>query len=65
MGDMIMNIENKYELVKFVDGELELEISINPSEETIWLSQEEIAVLYGTSISTVNYHIKNIYEKKN
>ena len=59
-----MNIENKYELVKFVDGELELEISINPSEETIWLSQEEIAVLYGTSISTVNYHIKNIYEKK-
>ena len=33
-----MEVEYKYDLVKFVDGELELEISVSPYDEKIWVS---------------------------
>ena len=52
--------ETKYELVKFIDNELELEVSVSPKEETIWMTQEGIALLFGKSKSTINEHIKNI-----
>ena len=52
--------ETKYELVKFTDNELELEVSVSPKEETIWMTQEGIALLFGKSKSTINEHIKNI-----
>ena len=38
--------EKKYEIVKFIDGEMELEVNISPKEETIWMSLDEIAVLF-------------------
>ena len=50
----------KYELVKFIDGEFELEVNVSPNEETIWLTQQQIAMLFGKSKSTINEHIKNI-----
>ena len=49
-----------YNTIKFIDGELELEVTISPNEETIWMSQNEIAQLFGKSKSTINEHIKNI-----
>ena len=55
-----MSEETKYELVKFIDNELELDITISPNEETIWMTQEGIALLFGKSKSTINEHIKNI-----
>ena len=56
-----MKQNDKYELVKFIDVELELEVNVSPEEETIQMTQEELSILYFTSISTINYHIKNIY----
>ena len=56
-----MKQNNKYELVKFIDEELELDVNFSPKKETIWMTQEELSILYFTSISTINYHIKNIY----
>ena len=38
-----MSEETKYELVKFIDNELELEVSVSPKEETVWLSLEEMS----------------------
>lgn len=38
-----MNEETKYELVKFIDNDLELDITISPKEETVWLSLEEMS----------------------
>ena len=55
-----MSEEIKYELVKFIDNELELEVNVSPKEETIWMTQEGIALLFGKSKSTINEHIKNI-----
>ena len=50
----------KYEIVKFVDGELELEVNVSLNENTVWLNQEQLASLFGVNISAVNKHIKNI-----
>ena len=55
-----MNEEMKYELVKFENENISLDVNVSPKEETIWLSQNEIAVLFGKSKSTINEHIKNI-----
>ena len=59
-----MEQNNKYELVKFIDNELELEISVSPKEETIWLTQEQIAKLFEKAKSTISEHIKNILKNE-
>ena len=56
-----MQEEKKYELVKFVDGELELEVNVSPKEETIWMSIEQMSILYQVDRSGISRHIKNIY----
>jgi len=55
-----MIVIEKYEVVKFIDGQFELEVNVSPKEETIWLTQQQIAMLFGKSKSTINEHIKNI-----
>ncbi len=51
----------KYEIVKFVDNGFELEVNVSPEEDTVWLTQEQMAVLFQKAKSTINEHIKNIY----
>jgi len=53
-------MNEKYELVKFVDDELELEVNVSSDGETIWLTQDQIAHLFNKAKSTINEHIKNI-----
>ena len=55
-----MIVIEKYEVVKFIDGQFELEVNVSPEDETIWLTQQQIAMLFGKSKSTINEHIKNI-----
>ena len=59
-----MTEKEKYELVKFVDGELELEVSVSPKEETIWLTQEQIVMLFNSSKQNVSLHINNILNEE-
>ena len=32
--------QEKYEIVKFVDNDFELEVNVSPEEETVWLTQD-------------------------
>ena len=57
-----MQEEVKYDLVKFVDEGLELEVSVSPKEETIWLSQNQIAQLFDKDRKTITRHIQNIFK---
>ena len=41
-----MNKTNNYDIVKFIDEEFELEVSVSPEEETIWLTLDQIAKLF-------------------
>jgi len=51
--------EKKYDLIKFNDGEFSLDVNVSPSEDTVWLTQKQIAELFEKSISTINEHINN------
>ena len=52
----------KYELVKFVNDNLELEINISPKEETIWMNKEQIALFFFDRDRTViSRHIKKLF----
>ena len=52
---------NKYALVKFIDNDLELDITISPEEDNIWLSKNQIAELFDRDRSVISKHIKKIF----
>ncbi|MBS4069154.1 MAG: virulence RhuM family protein [Sulfurimonas sp.] len=49
-------------MVIYNDGELELNVSV--TQDTLWLTQKQIAELFSVEVHTVNYHIKNIFNQK-
>ena len=49
-------------IVVYNTGELEVNVSIE--EETLWLNQKQLGELFNVEIHTINYHIKNIFKKK-
>ncbi len=53
-------MNKKYEIVKFKDNEIELDVNIDPKEETIWMTQDQISILFGKGRSTITEHINNI-----
>ncbi len=49
-----------YDILKFSNGCLELEVNVSPNEETVFLNQEQLSLLYETSKQAISYHINNI-----
>lgn len=43
------------------DGEKRVDVRLQ--EETVWLSQKQLADLFQKDVWTINEHIKNIYEE--
>ena len=39
-----------------------INVSVVYNQETFWLSQKRMAELFGTAVSTINYHLKQIDE---
>ena len=59
-----MNIEEKkYELIKFEDGEFSLDVNVSPDEETVWLTQKDLTLLFNVDKSRISRHIKNILDE--
>ena len=56
-----MNIkEKKYDLIKFEDGEFSLDVKVSPDEETVWLTQKDLTILFNVDKSRISRHIQNI-----
>jgi len=53
------SIEN---IIVYSNGEIELKISVE--DETVWLTQKQLAELFEKDVRTVNEHIKAIYKEK-
>lgn len=58
------NQKNEYEIIKFEDGEFSLDVNVSPTEETVWLTQNEIAQLFGVDRTRITRHISNILHSK-
>lgn len=51
-------MENQIEIYQNNDGQSHIEVIVR--DETIWLSQKQIASLFGIEVPAINKHIKNI-----
>ena len=51
--------EEKNEIIIFENQGVKLEVSL--SEETVWLTQRQMAELFGKDENTINEHINNIF----
>lgn len=49
------------EIIKYRDGDFELDVNLSPTEETVWLNLEQIGKLFEKDRSVIGKHIKNIF----
>ena len=63
MNETKQNVITKknYELIKFKNGDLSLDVNVSPYEDTVWLSLDEIAILFDRDKSVISRHIKNTF----
>ena len=52
----------KNEIIIFENQGVKLEVNVN--EETVWLTQSQMAKLFDKDINTINDHINNIFKEK-
>lgn len=55
-----MEKENKIIIYKSKNGKINLDINFN--KETVWMTQEQISVLFGTKRPAITKHINNIFK---
>ena len=49
------------EIIIYQNSDGNIKIDVRLEEETVWLTQDQIATLFGKAKSTINEHIKNIF----
>ena len=55
--------ELKYDAVKFVDEEFEISVNVSTKKETVWLSFDEMSLLFERDRSIIGKHIRKIYQE--
>lgn len=63
MTDLPMDPNNNSEFIFYVSDDGKTRIDVRLIEETVWLSQKQMAELFQKDIRTINEHIKNIFEE--
>ena len=54
---------NQTSIIVYNNGDTKISVSVSPTEETVWLSQRQIADLFETTQQNVSLHINNIVEE--
>ncbi len=54
-------MENQIEIYKSADNKIELQVSLDA--DTVWLTQEQMATLFGKGRTTVTEHIQNVFKE--
>ena len=60
----VLFLNEEFELVRFEKDGLKLDVNVSPKEDTVWLSKEQMATLFGRDRSVISRHIKNIFIEK-
>ena len=55
--------EKKYDLIAFTDKGLSLDVRVDPDEDTVWLTKDQMAMLFDRDRSVISRHIKSIYKE--
>ena len=51
------------EIIKFNNGNLELDVTVTPDKDTVWLTVDQLCTLFNKNKSTISRHIKNIFNE--
>ena len=54
--------EKPYEIVTFIDDELQIDVNVDVENDTVWLSQSQMAELFLVTKENIRQHIKNILD---
>ncbi|MCQ2815487.1 MAG: virulence protein RhuM/Fic/DOC family protein [Bacilli bacterium] len=57
-------MQKQYDLIKFTDNDFELNVRTDKENETVWLSQNEMASLFNVTSDDISLHIKNIFKEQ-
>ena len=68
-NNLLNKLRNKNEekwlpIEVFSDGDVRLEVRVSPDDITVWLSQNQMAQLFGCTVSNISLHIKKVLENE-
>ena len=55
--------ENKGNIIIYQSEDGNVRLDVRLEDKTVWLTQQQMAELYGSSLTNVVEHIKHIYEE--
>jgi hypothetical protein len=53
----------KNEIILYQSDELPERIEVRMENETVWLSQKQMSLLFNKNVMTINEHVNNVYEE--
>ncbi|MBO4667594.1 MAG: hypothetical protein J5666_05675 [Bacilli bacterium] len=56
----MIKMKEKYELVKFSNGGVVIDVRVSPEENTVWLTQNQLVELFDSTKQNINLHINNV-----
>jgi len=54
-------MDNNGEILIYQNSDGSIKIDVHLEDETVWLTQDQMATLFGKAKSTINEHIKNVF----
>lgn len=54
----------EYQIIRFKTGSLQLDVRISPNEDTVWLTQIQMANLFNVTKNNISNHINNILREQ-
>lgn len=54
-------MENRGEIIIYKTGDKQTQIEVKFEQDTVWLSQKHMSLLFDKDVKTINEHIQNIY----
>lgn len=64
MANKITEIPSKGEIVIYRTKDKKIQLEVTLEQETVWLSQKQIATLFKTERSVITKHLQNIFKNK-
>lgn len=57
-------MKDNYEIVEFKNGEFRLDVSVTPESDTVWLSANQMSLLFSRDVKTIRKHINNVLKEE-
>lgn len=51
-------------IIKFVNGDLQINVTVSPNEETVWLNRNQLASLFDRDVKTISKRINNALKEE-